>query len=136
MNMHVSPTANVESPSVGSSFALDVIAVQQLPADEAVLIPLYEAYRAANEALISIYNKPRVKDEACHLIGEECERISSLACAVADKLSQIKTVKSFWREMYAETLLSHVFFTGGGMKEVIKIAAAANAVKVIDDRKS
>jgi hypothetical protein len=65
-----------------------------------VLIPLYEAYRAAYEALISVHNQPRVQGLAADIIESESVRVIDFACGVAVKLSQLASIKDRWREPY------------------------------------
>src|SRR5436190_2172999 len=84
-----------------------------LPADEAVLIPLYDAYRLAAEVLMGIFNQPRAQTEALEAILEgEIERMNDHACAVAVKLSHLRSVSSCCRDSYVQTMVSHAFFTG------------------------
>ena len=109
------------------------VGIASLPADEAVLIPLYEAYRAISESLTAVMNKPRCGDDAANLLQEEQDRVDAMLCSIASKLTGITSVKWFWREMYAKTLLSHAFFSGGNMNDVLQVAAEANALPVVKD---
>jgi hypothetical protein len=52
--------------------------VAGLPADEAVLIPLYEAYRSANDGLVSINKEPHVEGLAADIIASESARLTDL----------------------------------------------------------
>jgi hypothetical protein len=101
-----------------------------LPDDEAALIPLYEACRAANEALLAVYNKQHVEGDAANYIGGEYARMSDRACAVAGKLLRLKAIKQAWRDKYIEVLLSHVFFTGGSPDLALKTLNAVLALPV------
>jgi hypothetical protein len=57
-----------------------------LPADEAVLIPLYEAYRSANDGFVSVNKKSQVQGLAVDIIASEGARLPDFACVVAMKL--------------------------------------------------
>jgi hypothetical protein len=104
-----------------------------LPADEAVLIPLYEAYRAANDTLISVHKQPHVQGVAADIIASESERVADFACAVAAKLSQLSSIKDCWRERFIETVVSHVFFVGGNASDALRVQTAASALPVVGE---
>lgn len=107
--------------------------LDQLPDDEAVLIPLYEAYRAISEALTGEINKPRVNQTAAEMIETESERADDYACAIAEKLSRLTEVKRFWLPLYIETMLSHVFFIGDDENLALSVLAAAMALPIVDE---
>ncbi len=107
-------------------------ALAELPADEAVLIPLYEGYRAIDEALTGVRNKPRCQTPASGLIEDEQERARNYTNAIIVKLSQLTSIKSFWTELYLDTMLSHNFYTGGGATEALEVIAAFNALRVVE----
>jgi hypothetical protein len=104
--------------------------LSSLPTDESVLIPLYEAYRAASAAMLGILNRPRVTRAAVEVIESEIERMDDRASAVAAKLSQLTSIADFWRESYLEVMLSHVFFSGAG--NASEVLAKASALPVIE----
>jgi hypothetical protein len=130
MNMHVSPSAEdyVGRPGF-DDFLQRQLAV--LPADAAVLIPLYEGYRAIDRALSAVFNMPRAKG-ARDLLEDESERASDYACAIAVKLGQLTSVPSYWTEMYLETMLSHSFYTGGNAKDAQSVITKAKALRVTE----
>jgi hypothetical protein len=104
--------------------------IEGLPPDETVLIPLYEAYRAANEAIVSVGKQPDVRGVAAEIIASEGRRAADFASAVAAKLSQLSVVEDSWRERFIETMVSHVFFVGGSAGDVVRVRAAASALPV------
>jgi hypothetical protein len=101
-----------------------------LPHDEAILIPLYQTFRAISDAGQLFYNMPRTSDDAADLIEEEIQRADSLACAIAERLRALPSVKSFWQELLAEVLISHDFFTGANMNDVLNTAAYVSALPI------
>lgn len=103
-----------------------------LPADETILIPLYEAFRASSEALVGILNQPRFRNtEAEDRLDEEIERADDRACAIAEKLSQLSHIISEeWRSAYVETIVSHALFCGANIDEILKSLTAARSVPV------
>ena len=109
--------------------------IDGLPSDEAVLIPLYDAYRAASEALLGILNQPRVEIwGAADLIDAEIERADGCACAVATKLSRLKSIKGSQRQNFIETMLSHRLHCGFDESEVLEILAAALALPITEEK--
>ena len=106
------------------------LSLATLPSDEKILIPLYEAYRAAGDALMGIMNMPRISKEPAGIIEDEIERMNNLACAVAVKLEHLASIDSSWREMYLEQMLSHVFFIGGGAAGALEVVAKASVLPV------
>lgn len=121
MNVHISPIAITgRSPAARTP---DEVLAEGLPADEAVLIPLYEAYRAADKAMQGIFNMPRCGNRAGDMIEEEQERARGYRNAIALKLSQLTSIKEFWTELYLETMLSHCFECGGGASEAAEVIA-------------
>jgi hypothetical protein len=54
-----------------------------------------------DQALQSIYNRPRSAD-AHDPIDDEQERARDRAIAIAAKLSQLTSIRSFWTEIYQE----------------------------------
>src|SRR5271165_5477962 len=107
--------------------------IEGLPLDEAVLIPLYEAYRAANDTLCAVNKQPHVQGLAADIIASESERVADFACAVAVKLSQLSSIKDSWRERFIETAMSHVFFVGGNAREALSARTAADALPVVGE---
>ena len=108
--------------------------IDSLPADEAVLIPLYRAYRAASEALVGVHNQPCFANElALQMIDEEHERACDHACAVAEKLRGLTSLERSQRESYIEVMLSHLFFTGGDESDVLRTLAAAMALRIVEE---
>ena len=107
--------------------------VAGLPADEAVLIPLYEAYRSANDGLVSINKEPHVQGLAADIIASESARLTDFACVVGMKLCQLSSIKSRWREKLIETVVSHVFFVGGSASDALRAQTAARALPVVDE---
>jgi hypothetical protein len=107
----------------------------QLPNDEATLIPLYQMFRAMSAAGMYIFNMPRAQAGSPDLIEAEIERVDSLACAIAERLRSLPSVKPFWRQLLTEVLLSHDFFTGGSMADVLSTIAHINSLPADDDRK-
>ena len=105
--------------------------IDGLPIDEAVLIPLYEAYRAANDTLLAVSKQPHVQGIAADIIAGESERLADFACAVAAKLSQLTSIEARWRERFIETALSHAFFIGGDAMEALSAQTAASNVPVV-----
>jgi hypothetical protein len=110
--------------------------VNGLPTEESVLIPLYEAYRAAYAALISVHNQPRVQGLAADIIESESVRVIDFACVVAVKLSQLASITDRWREPYIETMVSHVFFVGGNARDAQNALMAARALPVAGETSS
>jgi hypothetical protein len=98
-----------------------------LPSDASILIPLYEAYRAAHDAMLGVLNMPRTNGAGADILEDEIDLMSSRACAVAVKLSGLTTVDGFWRDLYIETMMSHVFFIGD---DPLQALAKASAVPV------
>jgi hypothetical protein len=107
--------------------------IHGLPIDEAVLIPLYEAYRAANDTLVAVSKQPHVQGLAADIIASESERVADFACAVAVNLSQLSSIKDRWRQRFIETMVSHAFFVGGHAREVLSAQTAASALPVVGD---
>jgi hypothetical protein len=104
--------------------------LDELPPDEEVLIPLYEAYRAMDQALQFIYNRPRSAG-AHDLITSEQDRAHDRAEAIAVKLSQLTSIGSFWTEIYQETMVSHCYYTGGDGADALQVLAKASALPVV-----
>jgi hypothetical protein len=96
------------------------------------LIPLYEACRAMDQALQYVYNMPRSAG-AHGPISDEQERARDRAEAIAVKLSQLTSIRSFWTEIYQETMVSHCFYTGGNGADALQVLAKANALSVVDE---
>jgi hypothetical protein len=44
--------------------------------------------------------------------------------------SHVKSIGSFWTEIYQETMVSHVYYTGGDVDNAIQVLTEANAVLV------
>jgi hypothetical protein len=134
MNLHVSPsTIATAEPNGRPDFnAFLDKTLPQLPADAAVLIPLYEAYRAAGAAMMSVFNKPRAGDDASEFIWGDIEKMNDSACAVAVKLSQLTSVSDHWRDSYLETMLSHNFFVGDDSSAALEVIAKFNALRVTE----
>jgi len=107
--------------------------VDGLPIDEAVLIPLYEAYRAANDTLLAVNKQPHVQGLAAEIIASESERAADFACAVALKLSQLSSIEGRWRERFIETMLSHAFFVGGNATVALSAQTAASDLPVVGE---
>ena len=107
--------------------------LEQLPDDEALLIPLYEAYRAISKALTGVINMPRVNAAAAGMIETESERADDYACAIAEKLSRLTEVNYYWRPMYIEMMLSHVFFIDDDANLALSVLGAAMALPVVRD---
>ena len=105
--------------------------IDGLPADEAVLIPLYEAYRAANDMLVSLSKQDHIQGIAADIIASEGRRMSDFACAVAARLSQLSSIKDNWHQRFLDNLVSHVFFVGGSATDALRIQTAAKALRVI-----
>ena len=126
MNVHISP------PAVASVRPQPAIDAADLPLDEAVLIPLYQAYRAIDEVLQGVFNKPRTKGLAADLIEDEQERARCSTDVIAAKLSQLTSIKSFWTELYLETMLSNCFYTGGNADDALEVLAQAKRLPVTE----
>jgi hypothetical protein len=107
--------------------------VDGLPVDESVLIPLYEAYRAANDTLLAVNKQPHVQGLAAEIIASESERATDFACAVALKLRQLSSIKDRWRERFIETMLSHAFFVGSNATEALREQTAASDLPVVGE---
>jgi hypothetical protein len=105
--------------------------IEGLPADEAVLIPLYEAYRAANDTFFSLSREEHIRGMAADIIASESRRMSDFACAVAARLSQLSSIQDYWHQRFLDTLISHVFFIGGSASDALRVQAAAKALPVI-----
>jgi hypothetical protein len=105
--------------------------IEGLPADEAVLIPLYEAYRAANETFFSLSKQEHIQGMAADIIASESRRMSDFACAVAARLSRLSSIKDRWHQRFLDTLVSHVFFVGGSASDALRVQAAARSLPVI-----
>ena len=41
--------------------------------------------------------------------------------------SHVKSIGSFWTEIYRETMVSHVYYTGGDVDNAIQVLSGANA---------
>jgi hypothetical protein len=108
-----------------------LIDVAKLPAGEEVLILLYEAYRAMDQALQAIYNRPRSVG-AHGPIDDEQERARDRAIAIAAKLSQLTSIRSFWTGIYQEIMVSHCYYTGGDGDDAVRALAKAMLVPVDD----
>ena len=107
--------------------------VDSLPVDEAVLIPLYDAYRAANDTFASMRKQHHVQGLAADIIASESERAADFAKAVAVKLSQLSSIKESWRERFVDAAVSHVFFVGGDGVDALSIQTAARALPVVPE---
>jgi hypothetical protein len=105
--------------------------IEGLPADEAVLIPLYEAYRAANDTFFSLSKEEHIQGMAADIIASESQRMSDFACAVAARLSQLSSIKDYWHQRFLDTIVSHVFFVGGSAGDALRVQAAARTLPVI-----
>jgi hypothetical protein len=105
--------------------------IEGLPADEAVLIPLYEAYRAANDTFFSLSKEEHIQGMAADIIASESRRMSDFACAVAARLSKLSSIRDHWHQRFLDTLISHVFFVGGNASDALRVQAAARALPVI-----
>ena len=102
-----------------------------LPDDSDALIDLYEAYRAAYDALVGIYNRPRVvAGPAEGLIQEEIEVANDRACAVAEKLKQVPFINDLCSDIYVQIMMRHAVFCGANIDEMLSYLAAARAVPV------
>lgn len=99
-----------------------------LPANERVLIPLYEAYRLSSKALLGVLNQPRTPDDAVRVLEDEMDRLNDLACAVAIKLSHLPSIDEYSRESYLETMVSHVFYSGGNAADALEAMVKAGAL--------
>jgi hypothetical protein len=110
--------------------ASKIKSLKKLPDDEEVLIPLYQAYREINRGLQYIYNMPRSVG-ARDLINAEQERAHDRAEVIAAKLSQLTSIRSFWTEIYQETLISHVYYTGGNGDDAIRALAKASVLTFV-----
>jgi hypothetical protein len=66
------------------------------------------------------------------VIGAFCLAIhaSTAASRFAVKLSHVKSIGSFWTEIYQETMASDVYYTGGDVDDAIQVLTEANAVPV------
>lgn len=106
--------------------------LEELPPDKEVLIPLYEAYHAMDRALQSIYNKPRSAG-AHGPISDEQGRARDRAQTIAVKLSQLTSIRSFWTEIYQETMVSHCYYTGFDGADALQVLAKANVLPVVDE---
>ena len=107
--------------------------VDGLPLDEAVLIPLYEAYRAANDMLLAVNKQPHLQGLAAEIIASESERAADFACAVAFKLRQLSSIEDRWRERFIETMLSHAFFVGSTATEALRAQTAASDLPIVGE---
>ena len=107
--------------------------VDGLPLDEAVLIPLYEAYRAANDMLLAVNKQPHVQGLAAKIIASESERAVDFACAVALKLRQLSSIECRWRDRFIETMLSHAFFVGGNAADALNAQTTASDLPVVGE---
>jgi hypothetical protein len=91
------------------------------------LIPLYEAYRAMDRGLHAVFNWPR--SVGAHVpLSDEQDRIQR-AEAIADKLSQLTSIKSFWTEICQEIMVSHCYWTGGDV-DALRVLARASVLPV------
>lgn len=130
MNVPIKPSDAISAAQPIGRPSFDVFLKTQLaalPADEAVLLPLYAAYRGAAEALQAEFNKPRTTGLAADRLEDEIDRANDYACAIAVKLSRLKSVTKRWRGLYLETMVSHSFFIGGDAttaETAIEMAAA------------
>ena len=106
--------------------------IAELPADEEVLIPLYDAFRAMDRALQSVHNMPRSAGAHGPIFAEQ-ERARARAEAIAVKLSQLTAIGSFWPEIYSATMVSHCFYRGGDAADALQVLAKANALDVVDE---
>jgi hypothetical protein len=68
---------------------------------------------------------------AAALIDAKQERARNHADAIAAKLSQLPSIKSFWTELYLETMLSHHFYTGGDGDDALAVLAKAKSLPVV-----
>jgi len=107
--------------------------IDGLPSDEAVLIPLYEAYRAAHDTLTSLSKQKQIQGMAVDIIASESSRMSDFACAVATRLSQLPSIRESWRERFLESLVSHVFFVGGSASDALRVQAVARGIPGVAD---
>jgi hypothetical protein len=104
-----------------------------LPDSPEALICLYDAYRAAVDALVGIANQPRVErcEAAGNAIDDEVERISDLYCAVFEKLSRIRSINETDKPSYIQVMVGHALICGEGPREIAFALASASAVQVV-----
>ena len=101
-----------------------------LPDDELLLIDLYDAYRIAGDAMVGIYNRPRVDELGNGLLDEEIDRANDRACAVAEKLKHLSFVSDRWRDEYVRTMMSHAIFCGANIDDMLSYLTAARRVPI------
>jgi hypothetical protein len=119
-----------EAPSDFQAFSAQFCA--QLPADAAVLIPLYRSYRAlAEAALAQLWPLRERAPSVGDLIEEEFDRATNHACAIAVKLSELKSVPADWAQDYLETMVSHAVLAGEEPSELTETIAKAAALAQI-----
>lgn len=103
-----------------------------LPSEVEVLVPLYEATRAAIEAVQGVFNKPRTYGLASSLIEDELDRLYGVETAIREKLLQASSVQSkVWLDLYLEALLSSNFLNGGDANDALAVIAKANALPIV-----
>jgi hypothetical protein len=64
-------------------------------------------------------------------ISDELKRACDRAEAIAVKLSQLTSIRSFWTEIYQEPMVSHCFYTGGDGADALQILAKARPVRFL-----
>ena len=82
MNVPIKPSDAISAAQPIGRPSFDVFLKTQLaalPADEAVLLPLYAAYRGAAEALQAEFNKPRTTGLAADRLEDEIDRANDYA---------------------------------------------------------
>jgi len=102
-----------------------------------VLIPLYDMYRAIDQAITPLFNV-EYTDEARregHLDGEAV-RANDHAAAIMRKLSQLKGMPDWWKDRYIERLVSHAFHVGCNFDEVARALKLGQAMPVLRDESS
>lgn len=107
--------------------------VSKLPDDPGVLVPLYDAFRAAIDGLVSVLNEPRVSQwcedqTAMTLIEAEVEKLQEAASAVIGRLKEITYLNGCDPNEYLRVLTSDAFFCGDGAEGTLAAIAKTNAL--------
>jgi hypothetical protein len=109
----------------------------QLPDNVEVLIPMYDMYRAIDQAITPLFNVEYTREAIRRgdLDHEAC-RANDHACAIMRKLSQLKGMPDWWKDRYIERLVDHAFHVGCNVPEVGRALKLGAEMPVLPDESS
>jgi hypothetical protein len=87
---------------------------------------LYDAYRAAADAILGIENQPRAV--GIELLDDECNYLTAKAWTVAEQIARLQPSDSPDREMFVRTLFDCALDMTGNLDDANSVLKAAIAV--------